>query len=137
MEIRGYKVQNINTLIHFYKFCLIPNFYQHSPFMAMCRMYENFESLNNWYLEDNITENQDKKKTSDHSKVLLIFLTQRHFSVHELPPLLFKKFSVTMHYYVMSQMILQNINLFTDTYFSLLSLESGLKENIPTLPIVR
>ena len=37
---------------------------------------------------------------------------QGPLSVHELPPLVFKRFSTTMHYYVMPQMILTFINLF-------------------------
>ena len=40
-----------------------------------------------------------------------IHLMQGPFLVHELSPFLLKRFSITMHYYVMPRMILTFINL--------------------------
>ena len=41
-----------------------------------------------------------------------IYLMQGPFLVHELSPLVFKRFSTSMYYYVMPQMILTFINMF-------------------------
>ena len=43
---------------------------------------------------------------------MTIYVMQRPFSVHELSPLVFKRFSIIMHYFMMTQMILTFINTF-------------------------
>ena len=50
-------------------------------------------------------------KTHVCSKFMSSYFMQRPFTVHELPPLLFKRFSTIMHYSVMSQMILTSMNI--------------------------
>ena len=51
-------------------------------------------------------------KSRVHSKVMSIYLMQRPFSVHKLPLLVLKDFQPTMHYSVMTHMILIAINIF-------------------------
>ena len=70
------------------------------------------------YKENHFAENRNK--THVHSKEMSIYLTQRPFSVHELPPLVFKRFLITMHYSVMSQMILTFRNIFQISNINLL-----------------
>ena len=41
-----------------------------------------------------------------------VYVMQRPFSVHELPPLVFKTFLTTMHNSVMTQIILTSRNIF-------------------------
>ena len=64
----------------------------------------NFRCSDKRYKDNHPAENRDKK-TRVHLNVMSIYKMQRPFSVHELPLLVFERFSTTVHYSVMTQMI--------------------------------
>ena len=68
----------------------------------------NFCSNDNRYKENHAAENRIKNSCSLKNYLILIFVEA--FFVHELPPLVFKRFSTTLHCSVMIQMLLAFIN---------------------------
>ena len=58
-------------------------------------------------------------KTLVRSKDMSTYFMQRPFTLHELPPLPFKRFSTTLHYSVMSLIILTFINIFQNLKINL------------------
>ena len=71
------------------------------------------------YKENRSVENCYKKNSCPFTTHVKLFNTEP-FLVSELPPLLFKRFSTTTHYPVMSQMILMFTNIFQTLNINLL-----------------
>ena len=70
----------------------------------------NFQCSDKRHKANHSAENRDEKLWSIQKYVNL--LNAGAFLVHELPPLVFKRFSTTVHYSVMTQMILTYIKIF-------------------------
>ena len=71
----------------------------------------HFGCSDNRYKENHAPKNRIKK-TLVHSRIISVYLNVEAFLVHELPPLVFKRFAILLHYSVMVQMILAFINTF-------------------------